>query len=151
MKYKISFIAILIVAVLAIFVLRSNEPSKPSVSPGIPNAATRTQIDAQQEARNTGLGDNMQVIYDDSGFQPKQITVTKGSTVNFTNKTQLPMWVASAPHPEHTNYPELDAGVIEGDHIAPGNPSFSFKFDKPGTWIYHNHSVPEHEAVITVK
>lgn len=91
------------------------------------------------------------ITYDETGFQPKQITIAKGSTVNFTNKTQLSMWVASDPHPEHTDYPGLDAGVIAGDHIPPGNPSFSFKFDKPGKWRYHNHSVPEHRAEIIVK
>lgn len=95
--------------------------------------------------------ETVNITYDASGFQPRQTTIAKGSTVNFTNKTSLPMWVASAPHPKHTDYPELDAGVIEGGHITPGNPSFSFKFNKPGTWGYHNHSAPEHQAIIIVK
>ena len=110
---------------------------------------TPQSIDTQQTVDETNK--TMTVNYGENGFQPKKINVVKGSTVNFLNKTQLPMWIASAPHPDHTDYPGLDAGTVAGDHIQPGNPSFSFKFDKPGSWSYHNHSVPEHQAIIIVK
>lgn len=89
------------------------------------------------------------VTYAVNGFEPRNIQVTNGTAVNFTNRTQLPLWVASDPHPEHTDYPELDAGIIAGEHVQPGK-DFSFRFDKVGTWKYHNHSAPEHTATITV-
>lgn len=89
------------------------------------------------------------ITYTAAGFEPRDIQVAKGTQVNFLNRTQLPLWVASDPHPEHTDYPELDAGVIAGEHVQPGR-DFGFKFDKAGTWKYHNHSAPEHSATITV-
>lgn len=131
---------------VAIFSIFGAEPVK---TPNPQDRQTSTETGVEKKA--SPQVETKTVTYTDSGFAPQNLEVAKGSTVNFINQTQLPMWVASAPHPEHTDYPELDAGVIAGDHIAPGNPSFSFKFDKPGTWSYHNHSAPEHMAVITVK
>jgi plastocyanin len=142
--FTIIAVLVLIVGVGSYLVLTSGESPMPTISSSQSNARSNGEP-------STPKAETVNVTYDNNGFEPKQITVAKGSSVNFANKTQMPMWIASAPHPEHTDYPELDAGLIEGDHIAPGNPSFSFKFDKPGTWSYHNHSVPEHQAVIVVK
>jgi len=89
------------------------------------------------------------VEYSAGGFEPREIKVKRGTTVDFVNRTDMPLWAASDPHPEHTDYPELDAGVMTGEHVKPGK-DFQFKFDKIGTWKYHNHSVPEHTATITV-
>lgn len=56
------------------------------------------------------------------------------------------MWVASNPHPIHTNYPAFDekAPVINGS-------SWSFTFDKIGTWGYHNHRNPSSGGTIVVE
>lgn len=139
----VSAILLLSVGAGGAFILlgAESQPSTPQT-----NDSSSSLIQAAESKAET-----VNVTYGENGFQPQQITIAKGSTINFTNKTQLPMWVASAPHPEHIDYPELDAGVLEGGHIAPGNPSFSFKFDRPGTWSYHNHSFPAHKAVIIVK
>ena len=44
------------------------------------------------------------------------------------------MWIASSPHPAHTDYPEFDAKR----GIAPGE-TYEFTFTKTGSWKYHNH------------
>lgn len=54
------------------------------------------------------------VTYDSNGFSPKEIVVEKGTTVSFDNKTEIPMWVASDPHPEHFEYPEFDVIRVNG-------------------------------------
>ena len=86
------------------------------------------------------------VNYSDAGFSPATITIKRGDTVTFTNSASGTMWVASAPHPAHTAY----AGTSLSEHCPAGSAlafdqcqtgaSFSFKFDKAGTWKYHNHS-----------
>ncbi len=95
------------------------------------------------------INESSTVIYDDEGFTPKIITVAKGTTVNFDNKTNIPMWVASDPHPDHTEYPELDAINVTGDYPEPKN-DFRFTFDMVGTWTYHSHTFPDHTATVIV-
>lgn len=88
------------------------------------------------------------ITYGPDGFSPAEVTVKKGDTVTWTNQGGGGMWVASAPHPGHTGYDGTDrathcaagyAGAKPFDQCAIGS-SFSFTFDKAGTWPYHNHS-----------
>ena len=105
----------------------------------------------QQSPTATIESTTSEIAYSSSGFSPSSVTVPAGTTVTFTNQTDLPLWVASDPHPDHTSYPELDTSIEFQDHVPPGNPSYSFKFERRGTWTYHNHSQPEHTATITVQ
>src|SRR6266568_2740798 len=41
--------------------------------------------------------------YTENGFQPHSITIKKGQTVIWTNKDSDELWVASNPHPTHTD------------------------------------------------
>jgi plastocyanin len=82
-----------------------------------------------------------------SGFSPKSVTIKKGGTVTWVNQTSGDMWIGSAPHPTHTGYD----GTTQQQHCAPGYAgpapfdeckeadTFSFTFDKVGSWNYHNH------------
>ncbi len=89
-----------------------------------------------------------EVIYTDSGFSPKEITVAKGATVVFKNESSSDFWPASAMHPTHTVYPGSDikkCGTSEEVNIfdackgiAPGG-SYSFIFNQVGKWDYHDH------------
>src|SRR3989344_2969073 len=47
------------------------------------------------------------VTYNSQGFSPKTITIKKGETVVFENKTGKPASVASDAHPTHLLYPEI--------------------------------------------
>ena len=70
-----------------------------------------------------------------NGWNPSAITVKKGETVTWINEDPNGAhWPASSPHPAHTDYPEFDPKAP----IAPGQ-SWSFKFDRVGTWHYHDH------------
>lgn len=84
------------------------------------------------------------VSYSGSAFSPKDVTVKKGGTVTWTSSNST-MWVASASHPTHTVY----AGTTRTEHCpggastafdqCAGGQSYSFTFDKVGTWNYHDH------------
>ena len=85
------------------------------------------------------------VTFTSKGFSPASLTVKKGQTVKFINNSAGNMWVAANPFPSSSEYPAFNekAGVASGS-------SWSFTFDKVGTWYYHNHYVPAQGARIIV-
>jgi plastocyanin len=85
------------------------------------------------------------VVYTNEGYFPKQITVKKGESVKFINMSDRMVWTASDEHPAHTIYPEFDQKTVAGR----GN-EYSFKFEKIGTWCYHNHANASHVGKIIV-
>lgn len=86
------------------------------------------------------------VDYTDSGFTPKSITVKVGTTVTWTNKASDKMWVASAPHPTHTDLPGFDQlGSVAKDG------TYSYTFKKVGNWKYHNHLDPKDYGIVVVQ
>lgn len=78
-------------------------------------------------------------------FGPTPLEIKKGDVVVFKNDGTTLVWPASAPHPQHTNYPEFDAEP----GVEPGT-SWSFQFDKVGTWNYHDHLKPTYFGRIVV-
>jgi plastocyanin len=86
------------------------------------------------------------VSYTDQSFSPKEITVKVGTTVTWTNNNAgKQMWVASAPHPVHTDYPGFDA-----KQASAAGGTYSFTFDKVGDWKYHNHMNPTDFGIVHV-
>lgn len=79
-------------------------------------------------------------------YSPANKTIAKGDTINFVNNSNGNMWTASDPHPQHTDYPEFDAG----QDYAPGS-TYSFTFNKVGAWGYHNHRNSSCNGTITVQ
>ena len=86
------------------------------------------------------------VTYTDNGFSPSTLTVPNGATVQFKNNASDSVWVASNPHPTHTDYPGFDALRNYG----PGE-TYSFTFTKSGSWGYHNHLNPSEGGTIDVQ
>lgn len=90
------------------------------------------------------------------GFSPATLTVKKGTTVTFINDTTESMWVGSDQHPSHTGYAGTsknehcpDTAGVAFDQCAVGN-SYSFTFNKVGTWGYHNHTNAGFKGAVTV-
>lgn len=103
-------------------------------------------VDANAGA-SAGAPMSTTVTYTAQGFSPSEVTIKKGGTVTFVNQSGGGMWVASGSHPAHTGYDATDRTT----HCASGyaNPapfdqckseaSYSFTFEKVGTWPYHDH------------
>ena len=74
------------------------------------------------------------VVYLTAGYEPVIVTIRKGETVSWINRSEEMMQVASDPHPTHDFYPGFDQlyGVGQGQ-------TYTFTFDKPGIWNYYNH------------
>ena len=70
-------------------------------------------------------------------FDPPELKIKKGDTVIWTNASSRQVWPASAVHPTHQELPGFDSlrGISAGE-------SYSFRFDKPGSWRYHDHLNP---------
>lgn len=94
-----------------------------------------------------------------SGYAPNELTVKKGSTVNFTNSSSATHRPASAQHPTHTVYPGSDIqkcgstaqGIIFDACVGvePGD-SYSFTFNEVGEWFYHDHLNPSNFGKVVV-
>ncbi|HLL40881.1 MAG TPA: cupredoxin domain-containing protein [Rubrobacteraceae bacterium] len=103
-----------------------------------------TLVDAASAHENEG-GDVV-VHVTEAGFDPQSVEVGVGETVVFENLGQEAHWPASDDHPMHTVYPEFDPlGPVE-----PGT-EWSFTFDKPGTWKYHDHQGPNLKGEVIVR
>jgi len=86
------------------------------------------------------------VAYNDQGFTPAVLTVKAGTAVTFVNQSSGTMWVASNPHPTHTDLPGFD------EHTAvPNGGTYTYTFVKAGTWGYHNHVNPSDGGTVVVQ
>lgn len=126
----------------------ATQPVSPTPTTPTPTPTSTTTTSAAMTA---------QVSYDGHTFSPATITVAKGGKVTFTDTASAQMWVASDPHPTHTNYD----GTTRAQHCASGaTPSFdqcspgatySFTFGKAGSWSYHNHFNPAAMGTVVVQ
>lgn len=122
----------------------------------LPNRVT------QQPSASSGSSGHaeVKVKYTDQGFVPKTVTVTVGTTVAWSSPSGRPMWVASDPHPSHTDLKGFDEkGVITkaktaspfvGTAYAHGTGVYEYTFMKVGSWKYHNHVNPQDRGTVIV-
>ncbi|KKQ36019.1 MAG: Plastocyanin [Candidatus Nomurabacteria bacterium GW2011_GWB1_37_5] len=86
------------------------------------------------------------VIYTSTGFSPETFEAVIGTKVKFENQSDRTFWVASDPHPIHTDLPGFDAG-----RPIQRFESYEFTFNKTGTFRYHDHSRPSYGGTIIIK
>jgi len=109
-------------------------PSQNAQQPSTPSAN-----ETQKQAAAT-------IEFTDSGFSPQSVTIKAGETVTFKNNSSSQLQVASAPHPTHTDRPELNAPGPMGL-----GQTFSTAISEKGTWKYHDHLNPSLFGSITVQ
>lgn len=86
------------------------------------------------------------VSYTPTGFSPAVLRVQAGTAVTFRNDSGEDLWVASDPHPTHTDLRAFDAqdGVGQGE-------TYVYTFSRLGTFNYHNHLHPSLTGTIIVE
>lgn len=118
-----------------------------------PQSEESASTQNQSQQSNTGDVNNnsgqnqisgVKVSVTDNGFEPSSVTIGAGQTVTFTNNSSNPVFVASDPHPTHTNLPEF-----QSKNVAVGE-SYSFTFNQLGSWGYHNHLNPSVRGTVVV-
>jgi plastocyanin len=82
-------------------------------------------------------GKTMTVSIKNFAFDPPNATVAPGTSVTWVNDDQV-------PHTATANDGAFDSGTLQ-----PGQ-SYSFAFDKPGTYTYHCNIHPDMTATVSV-
>jgi len=136
-------IAVGIIAIIIIGFLAFRNTDDSALRPALNGPAG---IETPDDNKIISDNEDIKVIYDGTSFSPKTLTVKNNTKVTFTNNSTGKMWVASGPHPAHTDYPEFDAKKA----MEPGQ-SYTFTFTKTGNWKFHNHLNPAANGSITVE
>lgn len=126
------FAGVLILAAVAGFLLLK-PPS------GSPAAETLSGTETGTPQGNT-------VVYRNGAFSPQALTVRVGDRVEFRNEDPTPIWVASDPHPVHTDFASFDQRGT-----SPRGDTYVFTFTQSGTFKYHNHLSPAATGSIVVQ
>lgn len=143
MKYFL-IVAILVILIGGGYFFAKGNSTKQQNTPTIQNSQQGTQLSSAQ-SKPTAMQTKNAVNYTEDGFQPNTITIKVGQTVTWTNRDSDDLWVASNPHPVHTDYPGFDE--LKG---MPTGQMYSFTFTKLGKWGYHNHLNPSQMGVVVV-
>lgn len=145
----------------------TNTPTTTGTFGTPPTSTTTNGTSSTNTGTNTSTGGTggtqaktVTVQYSESGFSPASVTVSQGDTVRFVNSSSRDFWPASAVHPTHAEYDGTSlqqhcaGGTSESfdacGRIAPGN-SYSFTFDTPGIWSYHDHLSASHTGSVEVE
>lgn len=87
-----------------------------------------------------------QIVLEEKGFAPGVLRIRTGTRVTFTTTTGKFFWPASDLHPSHGIYPAFDPK----EPIA-ATESWSFVFDRVGSWDFHDHLSPYYTGTIVVE
>jgi len=139
--YLIVAIMVIVAVVGGYFLLKPKSQSGPITT----QDQTVTPVSGPDQNQTNEEKPAATVIYKDGAFNPSTVTIQKGQSVEFKNEGGV-VHVASDPHPSHNGYPGFES---QGD-IGLGE-SFIFKFEKAGTFGYHNHLMPSEKGRVIVK
>jgi plastocyanin len=144
---------VVLIGAYFLFASRSNDADDASDTPAPTTNETNTNETlinetptADEPSEEGDVTSDETVVYTNSGFSPVNLTVKRGTTVIFRNDSSGQLWVASDPHPVHTDLSSFDSR----QGIAPGE-SFRYTFNETGTWGYHNHLDSGDEGTVTVQ
>lgn len=138
-------IIILVVLVAVGLIVGSNRPSVPATQVTPSADIKETSTSTQSTSPSASLEEEEQITLNSNGFSPDKLTIKAGTTVTWINQSRTVATVNSDPHPSHTDFPILNLGSFsDGEEL-------SLKFDKPGTYGYHNHFNAAQKGTIIVE
>lgn len=70
-----------------------------------------------------------------SGLDRPTVTITVGQRVEFRNGDTAAHWIASTPHPTHTDLPGFEKNIVGGG-------TYSYTFTRAGTFTYYDNAAP---------
>jgi plastocyanin len=73
-----------------------------------------------------------------AGVSPSSVTVSPGQRVTFVNNDTRPHDMASDPHPEHTQCPEINVGFLQA-----GQSGTTQNLNTVRTCGFHDHNQPD--------
>jgi plastocyanin len=87
----------------------------------------------------------IQITISSEGFDPHTVTIPTGTRVIWTNTDEAPHSFASDPHPDHSELSDLQKTDLATDD------NYTYTFNKPGTYNYHDEANPEISGTIIVE
>lgn len=129
-KKIVWIILILVIGGLGTYFLFKTNPQTES-----PTLSSNNVTDSEKTAS---------ITIESFGFSPATITIKKGTTITWINNDSVNHLVASNPHPVHTDLPGF-----QSQNLSLGE-SYSFTFDKVGTFGYHCHLHPSMRGTVIV-
>jgi plastocyanin len=148
MKKVIISVVILAIIVIGGYLVYANMNKSSDTQQNTQNQTPVTENSGNQVEVTLGTTTAHEVTYTDAGFSPATLTIKVGDTVTFKNQSSQGMWVGSAMHPSHTAYsgttlqqhcPDTANNSFDECKSEANGTSWSFTFNKKGTWGYHNH------------
>ena len=140
----IAGVVILVLVVGGWFFTRPKQTVTPEVSQS-------TQESSSSESATSAASSGAQMVEKNivsinvGGFSPKTITIKTGESITWTNNDSENHTVNSDPHPTHTLYSFLNAGLIK-----PGDKK-TVMFERAGKYTYHDHLNPSLTGSVTVE
>lgn len=148
MNKTLGVIVLIVVVVGGGYFLYRRAPQQPQQPAPAPQAASQEKTAGQE------------IIYTNAGFSPASISVKKGAVVVFKNQSSGSMWPASAMHPSHRVYggtsldehcPDAAGAAFDACMGVPPGANWIFRFEKIGTWKYHDHLNPRAFGEVVVE
>jgi len=147
-------IIVILVVVVALFGANSGAPTQnpTTVSGTLPTPVPPTQAQLDQLRNSTPF--QYLVSYTNKGFEPNNLSVKKGETINFTNNSSKDLWIASIGTQVNKIYPgPSSCGSTAFDscqNLKPGD-FWEFTFTQSGTWSFQNNVDTSDQGVVTVQ
>ena len=156
-KTAIIIIILGIIVIGGYFLLKGPEATAPTDGINIPEEEATEPVSSEMPVIGEEGVEEMVVVnekiitYSSAGFSLGELRVKAGETVTWKNESTQNMWVASAMHPTHMLYsgtslsehcPDPLGTAFDACAGAPPGGSWSFVFEKTGTWGYHDHLHP---------
>jgi len=124
-----------------------NEPTetpKPTKTPTPTQAPTPTEAEESNSGSGSSESQTYEIRWKDGGFENANPTLRVGDKVEWENKEDELIQVASNPHPTPTGLPSLDSGTLSKGE------KYTYTFTAAGTFGYHNNLSPDRGGTITV-
>lgn len=131
-----------LMAVIAVVGLSAQSCS--STPPVDQTGNNNEQVPTEQTGDNSNQ--TVTVVFDGAKFTPSTVAIKVGDTVRFQHRGNVELWIGSDPHPTHTDWPSFDSKKA----IETGG-SYEFKFEKAGSFGFHNHLDPTQSGTVVVQ
>src|SRR4051794_5643179 len=116
MNKTVAAIAIIVILAIGGLALANKNNNKTNTSTTTtPNTSSQATNTPEDNSSNSSAQSDGTITYSANGFSPVNLTVKSGATITVKNTSSTSLDFDSDPHPQHTDNPELNAGIV-----APG-------------------------------
>lgn len=130
------FIIFTLIAIGAVLSVTKNSPET--------SDTTIQSLNSTTTPANKVSTKQVTITYTSRGFIPSTTTINKGDTVVIVNRSNDSLW------PVSIGYPIISSDFDASQPVVTGQ-SYSFTFDKGGTFIYFNHLKPAQLGALIIK